>query len=65
LRNPRIRSGRENTALLIPTTTEYVFLPSGRGEALPKATPRFPKCKGEFPWSTYGGNPSLDLHSSP
>jgi hypothetical protein len=62
----RIRSGGENTAQLIPsTTTEYVLLPSGRGEALPKATPRFPKRNVELPWSTYGGNPNPHLHSSP
>jgi len=49
-------------ALLTPTTTEHVLLPSGREEFLPKATPRFPKWRGEFPWSTYGGKPILDLH---
>lgn len=49
-------------ALLTPTTTERVLLPSGREVALPKTTPRFPKWTGEFPWSTYGGKPILDLH---
>jgi hypothetical protein len=49
-------------ALLTPTTTERVLLPSGREVALPKTTPRFPKWTGEFPWSTYGGRPILDLH---
>lgn len=36
-------------ALLTPTATERVLLPSGREEALPKATPRFSKWTGEFP----------------
>jgi hypothetical protein len=52
-------------ALLTPTTTERVLLPSGREEDLPKTTPRFPKWTGEFPWSTYGGKPILDLHGEP
>jgi hypothetical protein len=52
-------------ALLTPTTTERVLLPSGREEALPKATPRFRKWTGEFPWSTYGGKPILDLGGEP
>jgi hypothetical protein len=51
--------------LLTPTTTEHVLLPSGRKEALSKATPRFPKWMVEFPWSTYGGKPILDLRGSP
>lgn len=48
-------------ARLAPTTTERVLLPSGREEALPKATLRFPRWTDEFPWSTYGGKPILDL----
>jgi len=52
-------------ALLRPTTTERVLLPSGREEALPKTTPRFLKWTGEFPWSTYGGKPILDLDDEP
>jgi hypothetical protein len=48
-------------ALLTPTTTERVLLPSGREVDLPKTTPRFPKWQGEFPWSTYGGKPILDF----
>ena len=52
-------------ALLTPTTTERVLLPSGREEALPKTTPRFPKWQGEFPWSTYGGKPILDFRGEP
>ena len=51
--------------LLIPTSAERVTLPSGREVALPKTTPRFPKWKGEFPWSTYGGKPILDLYGEP
>lgn len=41
------------------------MLPSGRKEKLPKATPQFFKWKGEFPWSTYGGKPILDLRGEP
>ena len=52
-------------ALLTPTTTERVLLPSGREEALPKATPRFRQWMGEFPWSTYGGKPILELDGEP
>jgi hypothetical protein len=52
-------------ALLIPTATERVLPPSGREEAPPKATPRFPKWTGEFPWGTYGGKPILDLDGEP
>jgi hypothetical protein len=52
-------------ALLTPTTTERVLLPSGREEDLPKTTPRFPKWQGEFPWSTYGGKPILDFRGEP
>jgi hypothetical protein len=52
-------------ALLRPTTKERVLLPSGREEALPEATPRFPRWTGEFPWSTYGGKPILDLDGEP
>jgi hypothetical protein len=52
-------------AQLTPTTAERVSLPSGREEALPKATPRFPKWNGDFPWSTYGGKPILALHGEP
>jgi hypothetical protein len=52
-------------ALLTPTTTEHVLLPSGREEALPKTTPRFPKWQGEFPWSTYGGKLILDFRGEP
>ena len=52
-------------ARLAPTTAERVLLPSGREEALPKATPRFPRWTGEFPWSTYGGKPILDLRGEP
>jgi hypothetical protein len=52
-------------ALLTPTTTERILLPSGREEALPKTTPRFPKGTGEFPWSTYGNKPILDLSCEP
>jgi hypothetical protein len=52
-------------ALLTPTTTEHVLLPSGRKVAMAKTTPRFPKWTGEFPWSTYGGKPILDLYGEP
>jgi hypothetical protein len=52
-------------ALLNPTTTERVLLPSGRQEALPKVTPRFPKWQGGFPWSTFGGKPILDVYNLP
>jgi hypothetical protein len=52
-------------ALLTPTTTEHVLLPSGREVTLPKTTPRFPKWTGEFPWSTYGGKPILDFRGEP
>ena len=52
-------------ALLTPTTMERVLLPSGHEAALPKATPRFPKWTKEFPWSTYGGKPILDLNGEP
>ena len=50
---------------LAPTTVERIRLPSGREENLPKATPRFLKWNGEFPWSTYGGKPILSLHGEP
>ena len=52
-------------ALLTPTATVRVLLPSGREVALPKTTPRFPKWQGEFPWSTYGGKPILDFRGEP
>ena len=52
-------------AQLMPTATEHLTLPSGREVELPKATPRFAEWKGEFPWSTYGGKPILDLHGEP
>jgi hypothetical protein len=35
-------------ALLTPMTAEHVLLPSGRKEALPKTTPQFRECTGEF-----------------
>ena len=52
-------------ALLIPTTVERIRLPSGREKELPKATPLFTKWQGEFPWSTYGGKPILELQGEP
>jgi hypothetical protein len=52
-------------ALLTPITTERVLFPAGRKEALPKTTPRIPKWQGEFPWSTYGDKPILDLLGEP
>jgi hypothetical protein len=51
--------------LLTPTTTELVRPLSGGEVDLPKATPRFPEWKGDFPWSNYGGKPILDLHGEP
>jgi hypothetical protein len=44
---------------------ERIPLPSGFWEDLPKATPRFRRWEGEFPYSTYGGKPILDLHGEP
>ncbi len=52
-------------AQLTPTIGEHIVLPSGRAVELPKATPRFPKWEGEFPWSTYGGKPILDFRGEP
>ena len=52
-------------ALLTPTTTERVRLPSGREVDLPQTTPRLPEWKREFPWSTYGNKPILGLHGDP
>ena len=52
-------------ALLTPTTAERVRLPSGHEVELPKATPRFPEWNGEFPWSTCGNEPILDLLGDP
>ena len=50
---------------LTPTATERVLLPSGREEALSKATPRSPKWQSAFPWSTYGGKPIVDFRGEP
>ena len=52
-------------APLTPTATERVLLPSGREEALSKATPRSPKWQSAFPWSTYGGKPIVDFRGEP
>lgn len=46
-------------------TSEHVLFPLGREEAPPKVTPRLPRWRGEFPWSTHGVKPILDLTGGP
>jgi hypothetical protein len=52
-------------ASLQPTTTESMTLPSGRIVAFPKATPIFPRWRGDPVDKTYGKKAILDFHGRP